>query len=107
MGLFLRTSADSPAAPADPVGRARGTAACSRSGRHVVADTHWRARTGHWYLLAAGSRAVTRIDVGGDVTARANGRTLAVRAARDARTRVTARLDTGASLEPVGDGAGR
>ncbi|MHB9848588.1 hypothetical protein ACSYGO_05005 [Streptomyces krungchingensis] len=107
VGLFLRTPADSPAAPAEPVGRARGTAACSRFGRHVVADTRWRARTGHWYLLAAGSRAVTRIDVGGAVTARASGPTLAVRAAREARTRVTARLDTGASLKPVGDGAGR
>ncbi|MFJ8005123.1 hypothetical protein [Streptomyces fagopyri] len=101
--LVLRAPASSPSAPAEVVGRARSTAACSRFGRHVVADVHWRSRTGRWYLLAAGSRAVTRIDVSGEVTVRQRGRTLAVRAPRDSRTRVSARLGNGTSLEPVGD----
>ncbi|MET9125550.1 hypothetical protein [Streptomyces sp. NPDC004528] len=104
--LVLRAPAASPSAPAEVVGTARSTAACSRFGQHVVADVHWRARSGHWYVLAAGSRAVTRIDVTGEVTARQRGRTLAVRAPRDSRLRVSARLDNGTSLAPVGD-AGR
>ncbi|MFD1271321.1 hypothetical protein ACFQ51_03200 [Streptomyces kaempferi] len=51
--LVLRAPASSASAPAEVVGRARSTAACSRFGQHVVADVHWRARSGHWYLLAA------------------------------------------------------
>ncbi|MET8286837.1 hypothetical protein ACIA7S_00485 [Streptomyces sp. NPDC051643] len=101
--LVLRAPASSASAPAEVVGRARATAACSRFGQHVVADVHWRTRSGHWYLLAAGSRAVTRIDVTGEVTARQRGRTLAVRAPRDSRARVSARLGNGTSLDPVGD----
>ncbi|WP_393100227.1 hypothetical protein [Streptomyces sp. LN325] len=101
--LVLRAPVSSASALAEVVGRARSTAACGRFGRHVVADVHWRARSGHWYLLAAGSRAVTRIDVTGEVTARQLGRTLAVRAPRDSRVRVSARLSNGTSLDPVGD----
>ncbi|MFF2993677.1 hypothetical protein ACFVTC_03750 [Streptomyces sp. NPDC057950] len=101
--LMLRAPVASASAPAEVVGRARSTAACSRFGQHVVADVHWRARSGHWYLLAAGSRAVTRIDVTGEVTARQLGRTLAVRAPRYSRVRVSARLGNGTSLAPVGD----
>lgn len=102
--LVLRAPAASPSAPAEVVARAGSTAACSRFGQHVVADVHWRSRAGHWYLLAAGSRAVTRIDVTGEVTARRPGRTLAVRAPRDSHPRVTARLVNGAVLDPVGGG---
>ncbi|MET9895736.1 hypothetical protein ABZZ47_37200 [Streptomyces sp. NPDC006465] len=105
--VLLRAPASSPSAPAREVARAGSGAACGRFGQHVVADTHWRSRAGRWYLLAAGSRAVTRIEVSGAVTARTDGRTLAVRAPEDARPGVTARLGNGASLAPVGGGASR
>ncbi|MFG2312406.1 hypothetical protein ACGFS9_27615 [Streptomyces sp. NPDC048566] len=105
--IMLRLPAASASAPARDVARARSTAACSRFGQHVVASAHWRSDAGHWYLLAAGSRAVTRIEVTGAVTARQDGRTLAVRAPRGARPRLTARLESGSSLAPVGGGASR
>ncbi|MFG2453856.1 hypothetical protein [Streptomyces sp. M41(2017)] len=105
--VLLRLPASSPSAPAREVARARSTAACSRFGQHVVADAHWRSRAGHWYLLAAGSRAVTGIEVTGAVRARQDGRTLAVRAPEGARPGLTARLENGSSLAPVGDGASR
>ncbi|NDZ91101.1 hypothetical protein G3I23_37195, partial [Streptomyces sp. SID10115] len=74
--LQFRTSAESATAPAEVVGRARSTAACSRFGQHVVASTRWTAGSGHRYLLAAGSRDVTRITVTGEVDAERRGRTL-------------------------------
>ncbi|MFF0183785.1 hypothetical protein [Streptomyces sp. NPDC005244] len=105
--VLLRLPASSPSAPAREVARARSTAACSRFGQHVVADAHWRSDAGHWYLLAAGSRAVTGIEVTGAVRARRDGRTLAVRAPEGARPNVTARLENGSSLAPVGERASR
>jgi hypothetical protein len=67
----------------------------------VVADTRWKARDGRWYLLAAGSRAVTRIEASGAVTTSREGRTLAVRAPEHGTVRVSARLDTGERLKEV------
>lgn len=100
--LQFRTSGESATAPAKVVGRARSTAACSRFGQHVVASTRWTAGSGHRYLLAAGSRDVTRISVTGDVDTDKRGRTLAVRAPQDARATVRARLTDGEELAEVG-----
>ncbi|MFI7100522.1 hypothetical protein ACIBK8_14295 [Streptomyces sp. NPDC050161] len=89
------------ARPADPVrivGRARDTAACSRYGRQVVGDTRWRAKSGTWYLLAAGSHGIQGLDVTGAVRHGAAGATLAVRAPQDAPARVAARLPDGGML---------
>ncbi|MYS14791.1 hypothetical protein GTW73_12615, partial [Streptomyces sp. SID4982] len=72
---------------------------------HVVARTRWQSPRGHWYVLAAGSRAVTSLSLTGDVTAARSGRTLAVGAAEDARTRVRARLTSGEKLPEVGSGS--
>ncbi|WP_425840653.1 hypothetical protein [Streptomyces fractus] len=103
VALLLR--APGPAAePARLVGRARATAACSRFGQHVVAGTRWRSRDGQWYLLAAGSRAVTRIEASGAVTTSRRGRTLAVRAPEHGTVRVAARLDTGEPLKEAAPG---
>ena len=88
-----------------PVVRARGTAACSRFGQHVVADTRWRSPEGDWYVLAAGSRAVTGLRVTGEVTAESDDRTLAVRAPREEEAEVTGLLRTGEDLAALhGDG---
>ncbi|MFK4066784.1 hypothetical protein [Streptomyces sp. NPDC029674] len=108
--LRFRTSADasesskSSTAQAKVVGRAGPTAACSRFGRHVVASARWTAASGHRYLLAAGSRDVTRISVTGEVDAEKRGRFLAVRAPEDARVTVRARLADGEELAEVGAG---
>ncbi|MEW2393519.1 hypothetical protein AB0933_34675 [Streptomyces venezuelae] len=105
--LQFRTSTESATAPAKVVGRARTTAACSRFGQHVVAGTRWTAGSGHRYVLAAGSRDVTRITVTGDVDTERRGRTLAVRAPEDARVTVRARLADGEELAEVGASTNR
>ncbi|WP_329017258.1 hypothetical protein [Streptomyces sp. NBC_01601] len=94
-----------PGGKAQVVTRVRATAACSRFGQHVVARTHWKSPRGHWYVLAAGSRAVTSLSLTGDVTAARSGHTLAVGAPEDARTRVRARLTSGEKLPEVGSGS--
>lgn len=94
-----------PRAASRVVARERSTAACSRFGQHVVASTGWRAKSGHTYLLAAGSRAVTGIEATGAVRASAAGRTLAVRAPAGARAQVSARLAGGGTLAEVGRAA--
>lgn len=98
--------ADAPAAtPASVVARARDTAACSRFGQHIVASTRWQAPdSGHHYVLAAGSRAVTAIEATGDVRTTSDGTTLAERAPKDAEVTVRARLKDGGELAPVADG---
>ncbi|MFI0264199.1 hypothetical protein ACH4OW_34965 [Streptomyces sp. NPDC017056] len=91
-----------PGAAARVVARSRSTAACSRYGRQVVASTRWRAQSGHGYLLAAGSAAVTDIEVTGAAQASATGRTLAVRAPAGARTQVSACLAGGGKVTEIG-----
>ncbi|MGN5632597.1 hypothetical protein [Streptomyces sp. AC154] len=88
-------------APATVVGDQRDTALCSRFGQHVLGGTHWKAPSGRWYVLAAGSRAVDRIQATGAVRASASGTTLAVRAPRDASVELKARLREGGSLTAV------
>lgn len=93
--------APSPTDPAVVVADRDDTALCSRFGQHVLAGTHWKAASGRWYVLAAGSRAVTRIEAGGAVRGAAGGPTLAVRAPRDADVELTASLREGGTLAAV------
>ncbi|WP_324792741.1 hypothetical protein SJX93_02465 [Streptomyces cyaneofuscatus] len=97
---FLRPAA-SPTAPAAVVADRNDTALCSRFGQHILAGTHWKAASGRWYVLAAGSRAVNRIEATGQVRGTAGGPTLAVRAPRDASVELTARLREGGTLAAV------
>ena len=101
MTVTLRSAADGPGAPARTVGRERSTAVCGRFGRHVAAATGWRSPKNKWYALAAGSRAVTALTIGGSVSAREPGRTLAVPAPPHPRVTVRATLSTGADLPGV------
>ncbi|WP_326665388.1 hypothetical protein [Streptomyces sp. NBC_00385] len=87
--------------PGTVVADERDTARCSRFGQHILAGTHWKAPSGRWYVLAAGSRAVSRIEATGAVRDAAAGTTLAVRAPRDASVELTARLREGGSLAAV------
>lgn len=97
---FLQPAA-SPTAPAAVVADRNDTALCSRFGQHILAGTHWKAESGRWYVLAAGSRAVNRIEATGQVRGTAGGPTLAVRAPRDASVQLTARLREGGTLAAV------
>ncbi|MYT73657.1 MULTISPECIES: hypothetical protein [unclassified Streptomyces] len=103
VALLLRTPASSLTAPAELVGQARNTAACSRFGQHVVASTRWKSPKEHWYLVAAGSRAVVGISASGAVDTTRPGRTMAVRAPEDGTVRVTARLSAEAGGERLSE----
>ncbi|MFF5029869.1 hypothetical protein ACFY2J_37435 [Streptomyces collinus] len=95
MTVSLRRTAAPAGEQARPVARLRTTGACGRFGQHVFVHTNWLSPKGSWYVLAAGSRAVTGLAVTGDVTADADGPTLAVRAPRGAHPRVRARSAAG------------
>lgn len=97
---FLQPAA-TPTDPAVVVADRDDTALCSRFGQHVLAGTRWKAASGRWYVLAAGSRAVTRIEASGAVRGAAGGTTLAVRAPRDADVELTAGLREGGTLSAV------
>ncbi|MEU8685124.1 hypothetical protein [Streptomyces sp. NPDC048611] len=92
------------ARPADPgrtAGRAVNTAACSRFGPHVVGATHWQAKSGKWYLLAAGSQEVGGLDATGGVRATAGEGTLATPAGPDTPAEVVGRLRSGGSVRAL------
>ncbi|MFJ9030383.1 hypothetical protein ACIRQP_18020 [Streptomyces sp. NPDC102274] len=89
-------------APGTVVAEARNTASCGRFGQHILAGTRWKSPSGKWFLLAAGSRDVTRIEATGSVRANATATTLAVRAPREGSVRLSARLTGGGSLRAVG-----
>ncbi|MFE2979408.1 hypothetical protein [Streptomyces sp. NPDC059258] len=97
---FLAPAA-SPTDPATVVADRDDTALCSKFGQHVLAGTHWRAESGRWYVLGAGSRAVTGIRATGEVRGAAGGPTFAVRAPRDADVELTASLREGGTLTAV------
>ncbi|MFG3103947.1 hypothetical protein ACGFZL_25975 [Streptomyces sp. NPDC048182] len=84
------------------VALARSTALCGHFGQDVVAAARWRAPDGGRYLLAAGSREVAGLTVSGDVTARTDQHTLAVRAPADTSVRVAGRLADGGTLDALG-----
>ncbi|MGW7491440.1 hypothetical protein [Streptomyces sp. NPDC054786] len=92
------------ARPADPgriAGRATNTAACSRFGTPVVGDVHWQAKSGKWYLLAAGSQEVAGIDATGGVRATGSGSALAAPAGQHAGAQVVGRLRSGGSVRAL------
>ena len=82
--------------------------ACSRFEQYVLAWTWWRAPSGgQRYLLAAGSRQVSRISTGGSLPAADTatpGHTLALAAAPRAGVVLSARLSTGQDAHPLSGG---
>ncbi|MFF7193558.1 hypothetical protein ACFZAM_07620 [Streptomyces sp. NPDC008079] len=89
------------AAPGTVAGRQTDGNACSRFGQHVMAGVMWQSPRSHWYLVAAGSRDVTRITATAGVHASADGPYLSTRAPRGTRATLTAHLTTGATLTPL------
>ncbi|MFE9405002.1 hypothetical protein ACFYNY_25255 [Streptomyces sp. NPDC006530] len=87
--------------PGTLVADARDTSYCSRFNQHILADVRWNAPSGTPYLLAAGSRAVARITVTGQVRADSTATTLAVKAAPGQSAELGALLSTGRKLAAV------
>ncbi|MCO8305931.1 hypothetical protein ACFV4E_31890 [Streptomyces hygroscopicus] len=75
--------------------------ACGPREPRVLAGVLWKARSGHWYLLAAGSRQVTAIAATGGVRGRSYGRALTLPAKAGARADLRARLAGGGRLGPL------
>ncbi|QMU70690.1 hypothetical protein [Streptacidiphilus sp. P02-A3a] len=79
--------------------------ACSRFQQSVLGWTWWRSpQGGHPYLLAAGSRRVTRISTGGTLPsgdAATPGHTLTLAVTPRAGAVLGARLDTGQQVRPL------
>lgn len=90
-----------PTALAAVAAEAQDTAACGQFGQRVLAGVMWKSPGGHWYLLAAGSRDVTRVSASGGVHASADGPLLAVRTERGTTAKLTARLPNGETLDAL------
>jgi hypothetical protein len=88
-------------APGSVVGQQPDGSACSRFGQNVMAGVMWNSPSGDWYLLAAGSRNVTRITATHGIDAHADGSYLAVRAPRGTRATLKGRLASGGTLSPL------
>jgi hypothetical protein len=93
-------------APAVQTGAEPDGRSCSRFSQHIVADTRWRSPQGRWYLLVAGSRHVTSLQV---IAASGTSTTVAVPdhttalplPAEGAAPLVAGMLDTGGSVAPL------
>lgn len=88
-------------APGTVAGQQTGGRACGPFGREVMAGVMWKSPAGHWYLLAAGSRDVTRITASDGVDATADGPFLATPAPPGSRPALSARLKSGGTLSPL------
>ncbi|MGW2324394.1 hypothetical protein ACWC5C_01365 [Streptomyces sp. NPDC001700] len=75
-----------------------GSPACGQRAPRVLAGVLWKARSGRWFLLAAGSRQVTAIAASGGVRGRSAGRALTTPAKPGARATLKARLTGGGHL---------
>ncbi|WP_336052976.1 hypothetical protein [Streptomyces sp. CA2R101] len=99
--LHFLPPATRPAEPGRIAGRARNTAACSPFGAPVVGNVHWRAQSGKWYLLAAGSQGVGGLDATGGVRVFAHTNTLAAPAGQNAPDEVVGRLRSGGTVRAL------
>jgi hypothetical protein len=67
----------------------------------VLTGALWKSRTGHWYLLAAGSPDVTSITARGGLVHTEPGHTFAVPARQNTQAELSARLADGSTLTPL------
>ncbi len=88
-------TADSPPAVAASAG---STPACGPMTPAVVSGVLWKAPAGKWFLVAAGSREVRSLSVGGGLTYAAAGRTAVVPAASGSKAVLEGRLADGTRL---------
>ncbi|MET8507274.1 hypothetical protein ABZV60_21820 [Streptomyces sp. NPDC004787] len=92
VALFRAPGATGPAAPA---ARSEGTPACGPKDPRVLAGVVWQARSGQWYVLAAGSPDFASLTLTGGVKARSEGPLLAVKAAAGSRADLVGTLADG------------
>ncbi|MFF9013910.1 hypothetical protein ACF09C_13210 [Streptomyces sp. NPDC014870] len=84
-----------PGVAAAVVARAEESPACGVREPRVLAGVLWQAKSGHWYVLAAGSGEFTSLRTTGGVKGEAEGRLLAVRAKAGARADLDGTLRNG------------
>ncbi|RNG17932.1 hypothetical protein [Streptomyces botrytidirepellens] len=80
---------------------ADGSPACGPRAPRVLAGVLWKARSGRWFLLAAGSRQVTGITASGGVRGRSYHRALTVPAKPGAHATLKGRLRNGGHLSSL------
>ncbi|MEE1939929.1 hypothetical protein V1L54_11010 [Streptomyces sp. TRM 70361] len=90
--------AQRPDAPGAEAARAEDSPACGEREPRVLGGVLWKAPSGTWYLLAAGSEEVRSITVTGDLTHSESGPQLALAAEEDTRVEITAELTDGGRL---------
>ncbi|MGW6911810.1 hypothetical protein [Streptomyces sp. NPDC054940] len=84
------------------VAKGQNVAACGARDPHVLAGVLWKAQTGDWYLLAAGTRDTESIEATGGVQGTSTGSLLTVRAAQGARAELKGTLESGRSISGLG-----
>ncbi|MEU1466080.1 hypothetical protein ABZ467_36730 [Streptomyces sp. NPDC005727] len=80
------------------VAKGADVAACGPRDPQVLAGVLWKARTGDWYLLAAGGPDVTGIRANGGITAAGQGPLLAVKAGQGTRADLKGTLKDGRTI---------
>ncbi|GHJ38086.1 hypothetical protein [Streptomyces sp. TS71-3] len=83
------------------VGEARNSPVCGTRLPRLLAGVLWRAPSGSWYLLAAGTRDVASVTVSGAVRGSAQGPSLALHAHKGARPELAGRLANGTPVTAV------
>lgn len=86
------------ATPASVVAGSQDSRACGRYSPDVLSGALWKAPSGRWYLLAAGSAGVQSISATGGLQHSQNGRMLAVPAQRSTHAQLSAGLSDGSTL---------
>ncbi|MFD7980881.1 hypothetical protein [Streptomyces sp. NPDC059071] len=81
--------------PAALAARSEGSPACGPREPRVLAGVVWQAKSGQWYVLAAGSPDVASVALSGGVKGKAEGHLLAVKAAAGSRADLTGTLADG------------
>ncbi|MGW0733218.1 hypothetical protein [Streptomyces sp. NPDC002851] len=81
--------------------KAEGAPSCGPREPRVLAGVLWKARSGNWYVLAAGSRDIASVTATGGVQGTARGHRLAVRAQEGARAELSGKTASGARVESL------
>ncbi|MFD9005581.1 hypothetical protein ACFV0T_32320 [Streptomyces sp. NPDC059582] len=81
--------------------KAENVSACGARDPHVLAGVLWKAESGSWYLLAAGSRDTASIRATGGVRATSRGSLLAARTKEGAQAGLKGTLDDGRSISAL------
>lgn len=84
------------------VAKGQNVAACGARDPHVLAGVLWKAQTGEWYLLAAGTRDTESIRATGGVQGTSRGSLLTVRAEQGAQAELKGTLESGRSISGLG-----